>query len=393
MHSRHDGSEMTGKGHVGSVLISGASFAGLATAWWMNRLGFTVTIVEVAPGLRKGGTPVDIREGVIDVVRRMGLLDRIIAASLPPRPTEFLDARGIPLAQLQTEEGKAHQEDQQWEIERDTLLDMLFDRVRDDVEFLFENSIASLEETSNEVIVTLASGTRRSFSLLVGCDGTHSAVRRLCFGEESSYSLFLENYFSLTIVDKLLLAENTSQVFSLPGKTIMLNAYHGKTDIAFAFFSPEEIAYDRRNRTQQKQLISERFAGEGWRTQELLGEMDGCADFYFDKLCQIRMGEWTQGRVALVGDAGYCPSPAAGMGGSMALLGAAALADALERHPGDPRNAFREYDRNLRPIVEEIQTGAVEFGLKMFLPRSEEQIRERNAQLNLHEAAPDSLHG
>jgi 2-polyprenyl-6-methoxyphenol hydroxylase-like FAD-dependent oxidoreductase len=56
-----------------SVIVSGASFAGLAAAWWMNRLGYAVTVVEVGKALKKGGTPVDIREGVVDVVKRMGL--------------------------------------------------------------------------------------------------------------------------------------------------------------------------------------------------------------------------------------------------------------------------------------------------------------------------------
>ncbi|SEN96557.1 hypothetical protein [Paenibacillus sp. OV219] len=58
----------------------------------------------------------------------------------------------------------------------------------------------------------------------------------------------------------------------------------------------------------------------------------GCENsktFYFDKLCQMKMPSWTKGRVALVGDAGYCASTAAGMGGSLAIDGAAALADAF----------------------------------------------------------------
>ncbi len=58
-----------------SVLISGASFAGLAAAWWMHKLGYSVTVVEIAKGLRKGGTPVTIRDGVIDVFRRMNVLE------------------------------------------------------------------------------------------------------------------------------------------------------------------------------------------------------------------------------------------------------------------------------------------------------------------------------
>ncbi len=110
--------------------------------------------------------------------------------------------------------------------------------------------------------------------------------------------------------------------------------------------------------------------------------MSRCDDFYFDKVCQIRMQTWTKGRVALVGDAGYCPSPAAGMGGSMAILGAGALADAFKKYPNDYRRAFQEYDKGLRPIVEEIQTQAVEVGLKMFAPKTEEAIRQRNSHLN-----------
>ena len=130
-------------------------------------------------------------------------------------------------------------------------------------------------------------------------------------------------------------------------------------------------------------MIAEHFAGQGWRTRELLDEMNRCDDFYFDQLCQIRMGSWSKGRVSLVGDAAYCPSPAAGMGGSVAILGAAALADALQKYPDNLRKAFQEYDEGLRPIVEAIQSQAVEIGLEMFMPRSEEAIQRRNMQLGL----------
>jgi 2-polyprenyl-6-methoxyphenol hydroxylase-like FAD-dependent oxidoreductase len=363
-----------------SVLVSGASFAGLASAWWMNKLGYSVTVVEIAKCLRKGGTPVNIREGVIAVVRRMNLLDRIIAASLPPRLMTFLDAHGLPLP---LDLSLAEEPEEEYEIERDVLLDMLFTEVKADVDFLFGNSIWGMEESADEVAVTFANGEQRSFSLVLGCDGTHSAVRKMWFGEESSFLVFLQCYFSLTIVDKLLLEEDTSQMLNVPGKTVMLNAYNGKTDISFCFFSENEIDYDRRKQQEQKRRISENFQAEGWRTRELLDEMSRSDDFYFDKLCQIRMQSWSKGRVALVGDAGYCPSPAAGMGGSVAILGAAALADALQKHPADLKTAFQEYDDNFRPIVEGIQTQAVEFGLEMFLPKSEEAIQRRNMQLSI----------
>ncbi len=80
-----------------------------------------------------------------------------------------------------------------------------------------------------------------------------------------------------------------------------------------------------------------------------------------------------------MGDAGYCASPAAGMGGSLAIVGATALADAFTKHPGDLEAAFQEYDESLRPFVENVRARAVNFGLAMFVPRSEEAIQKRNA--------------
>ena len=365
-----------------NVLVSGASFAGLATAFWMNRLGYRVTVVEVGKGLKTGGSPVDIKEGTVDIMKRMGLLERIQASSLKAKAVDFLDVEGVRIARTPAQSGGAQGSNPEYEIERDALLHMMFEEVKSDVEFLFDDSIARLEETADEVAVTFKSGRQRSFSLLFGCDGNHSSVRRMCFGEESAYSHFLQNYFSITIVDKLLIEEDTAQMYNVPGKVVMLNAYNNKTDIIFCFYSEKEVPYSYRDQEEQRGIILQQFGGEGWRTRELLEELSRCRDFYFDKMCQIRMPSWTKGRVALVGDAGYCASPAAGMGGSLAIVGATALADAFQKHPGNFEMAFQEYNNSLRPFVEDVQAQAVNFGLEMFIPRSEEAIQRRNAQFS-----------
>jgi 2-polyprenyl-6-methoxyphenol hydroxylase-like FAD-dependent oxidoreductase len=366
-----------------SVLVSGASFAGLATAFWMNRLGYKVTVVEIGKGLNTGGSPVDIKDGTVNIMNRMGLLERIQASSLKAKGIDFLDVEGVKIARMPPQPADPQDSNPEYEIERDTLLHMMFEEVRDDVEFVFGDSIARLDESADEVAATFKSGTKRSFSLLFGCDGNHSSVRKMCFGEESAYSYFLQNYFSITIVDKLLIEEDTAQMYNVPGKTVMLNAYNNKTDIIFCFYSEEEISYSYRDQEEQRGVILQQFNGEGWRTRELLEELSRCRDFYFDKMCQIRMPSWTKGRVALVGDAGYCASPAAGMGGSLAIVGATALADAFQKHPVDFEKVFQEYNDSLRPFVEDVQAQAVSFGLEMFVPRSEEALQRRNANFTI----------
>jgi len=362
------------------VLVSGASFAGLSAAYWMNKLGYDVTVVEISKGLKMGGTPVNIRGNTVDIVKRMGIFEQIRANTLRMELWEFKNADDVTEGSMTMQrEGDTLPEDE-FEIERDTLLNMLYDIVKEDVTFIFNDTITTISETNDNVQVTFKSGAQDTFDLLFGCDGIHSAVRKIWFGDEAKYLHFLGQYFSITIVNKLLIKENTAQFYNVPDKAVMLNAYNNKTDIILAFRSDEEIPYDYRNEEQQRQIIREQFAGQSWRTAALLEEVKNSGSFYFDKLCQIKMPSWTKGRVALVGDAGYCASPAAGMGGSLAIDGAAALADAMQQHKGQYEAAFREYNIAFRPFIEEVQEEAVRMGLASLVPRTEEAIRQRNMQ-------------
>ncbi|OAS16735.1 FAD-dependent monooxygenase [Paenibacillus oryzisoli] len=358
-----------------NVLVSGASFAGISTAYWMKHLGYNVTVVEIAKGLKKGGTPVNIRENTVDIVKRMGLLDEIKSNKINMELIEFKNSEDV----TEKVELRVDLAEDEYEIERDVLLNIMFNSVKDDVEFIFGDSIVSMKEDSNGVDVAFKGGQKRSYDLVFGCDGIHSAVRKLCFGEEAEYSHFLGTYFSITIVDKLLIRENTTQMYNEPGKAVMLNSYNNKTDIVLCFSSEKEIPYDYRNEEGQRTIIMNQFAGLGWRTPELLEEVKNSQTFYFDKLCQMKMPSWTKGRVALVGDAGYCASPAAGMGGSLAIDGAAALADAFQECDGDYELAFQAYNKSFRPFIEEVQANAAQF-VDFLVPRTEEAIRQRNLQ-------------
>ncbi len=363
------------------VLIAGASFAGLVSAFWMRRLGYTVTVVETAPGLKRGGTPVDIREGTVDIMKRMGLFEQVRARRLPSRSLSFKDASGATIAGMAARVEDTREPDADCEIDRDVLLDILFERVRNEVEFRFGDSIAGLRQTEEAVEVGFRSGLRCSYAFVIGCDGNHSALRRLCFGPEADYAFFMQHYFALAVVDKLLLDPQTTHIINLPGVAVMLNAYDDKTDVVLAFFAEREIPYDYRDVARQRQITTAHFPDIGPGTPALLEALTGSPNFYFDRFCQIRMPAWHRGRVVLVGDAAYCASPAAGMGGSLALVGASALAEAFTMYPDDIQQAFREYDRRLRPFIEQVQANAIDEGLPMFVPRTEDAIRARNAHV------------
>lgn len=360
---------------IKNVLISGASFAGLTTAYWMNQLGYQVTVVEIGSSLKKGGTPVDIKDRTLPIMKRMGLFEQIKAQRIGPEKWEFKNAADETGYSLMIKKPGEEFPDDEFEIERDTLLEMLHQLIKDDVELIFNNSVAALTETADHMEVTFKDGSQGKYSFVFGCDGVHSTVRKIWFGHEADYMHFLGQYFSITVVDKLLVENGTYQMYSVANKGAALYAHNNKTDVIFTFRPDQEIDYDFRDPEQLKAIVSNQMKGMGWRAAELEGELLKSSSFYFDKFCQVKMPSWTKGRVALVGDAAYCASPAAGMGGSLAIIGATALADAFANHLQNYLKAFEAYHTQLSPFIEEIQALAVQT-LDKLLPSTELEALE-----------------
>ena len=178
------------------VLVVGASFAGLATAWWMTHLGYRVTVIEISNGLRKGGTPVDIEGETIDVLTRMGMIDAVRDKALPPREFQFRDADDSIIGEMPPQTAA---QSERYEIHRDDLLEILFASVRDKVELTFGRSIKKLTNERESVAVTFDDGSDGAYELVFGCDGNRSRTRRLAFGDEVRFSHFMGGYFFIKV--------------------------------------------------------------------------------------------------------------------------------------------------------------------------------------------------
>jgi 2-polyprenyl-6-methoxyphenol hydroxylase-like FAD-dependent oxidoreductase len=241
------------------------------------------------------------------------------------------------------------------EVMRGDLSSMLVELTRD-VEYLFGDSITSLVDGPDGVAVTFEHAQPRTFDLAIGADGLHSNVRRLAFGQESQFVRDLGYQVSIFAVPNHLGLDREELIYSVPGRTV--NLYSTKQTAGakalFLFKAPEQ-AVDRRDVAAQKAYVVDEFTGAGWETDRLLAEIDNTDDFYFDAVAQVRMDGWTRGRVALVGDAGYCPCFASGQGTSLAMVGAYVLAGELAAANGDHEVAFAAYDRAMATFVEKNQ--------------------------------------
>lgn len=106
-----------------------------------------------------------------------------------------------------------------------------------------------------------------------------------------------------------------------------------------------------RDPAEQRRLVAEVAADLRWEVPRFLAALDDTEVFHYDVVAQIKMDRWSNDRVALLGDAGYCCSPLTGQGTSVALTAAYVLAGELHRADGDHRAAYPVYERRLREHV------------------------------------------
>ncbi|MEU0299253.1 FAD-dependent monooxygenase [Streptomyces sp. NPDC006175] len=342
-----------------TVLVSGGGIAGPALACWLNRHGFAVTVVERGTGLRPGGQAVDVRGVALDVIERMGLLPEARAARTTMRGMSVLDADGKEIhrsTEATYSSGRLDSDD--IEVLREDLVRMIHERTREDVEYLFGDTVTALDEDEKGVRVDFARAESRTFDLVVGADGLHSTVRRLAFGPEERFSHHLGSYLSVFGTDNFLALEDW-QVWLRDGDIgYGIMPVRGNTELRVAFgFESGPLARDA---DALRGIVTERLASLRWEGARLAEAALHAPDFYCDAMAQIRMDHWSRGRVALLGDAGYCPSPLSGQGTSLALVGAHVLAGCLAQSPGDHAAAFTRYEERMRPFVALNQSLATE---------------------------------
>src|SRR5271166_5940207 len=250
------------------VLISGASIAGPVLAYWLNRYGFGVTVVERAPAPRKtGGHAVDLFRPAMQIVTKMGLLEAI-RAKVTGTDVLVINREGAKPVSVDLREVYTAVSDNHVEIMRDDLSEIFYDATRRDVEYLFADSITSISDDGD---VGFEHGARRRFDIVVGADGLHSNVRALTFGPESLFSTWIGAYLAVVLVPDYLgldgVMETTGEVGRIVG--VYSAAHMDDARAVFLFRTGEPLDCHHRDVPTQKLLLRRHFGDMGW-------EVPGC---------------------------------------------------------------------------------------------------------------------
>jgi 2-polyprenyl-6-methoxyphenol hydroxylase-like FAD-dependent oxidoreductase len=364
------------------VLISGAGIAGLTLAFWLERAGMRVTIVERAVRQRSSGSPVDVRGRAAAIAERMGILAHLRERATNVSGIRFVDASGRVAARVDTAAQQRASGSRDVEIARSDLAAILQSACADDAELLFEDAIRSIAQDGDGVDVTFERAAPRRFDLVVGADGLHSAVRRLVFGIEQRFvrhaGLYVATLPLAKVFDEI---GRDITMYNAPGRSATIHPARDTPLAAFIFWKDALPGFDHRDLASQRRLLEQTYGDDGWHVPALLDEMRASSDFYFDSVSRVRIPTWSAGRVVLVGDAASCVS-LLGDGSTLAMIGGYSLATTLAECDGAFAHAFRVYEAQHRRLVEPRQR-LMQLAASLLVPRTGVGIRLRNAALRM----------
>lgn len=359
--------------------IVGAGIAGPTLTYWLSRYGHEPTLIEKAPRLRTGGYVVDFWGGGYAVAERMGLTAELHATGYAVREVRLVDRNSRRVGGFSAEPFRRNVDGRFVTVPRGDLSAMIYRSIDSRAETLFGETVSAIEQHDAGVRVTLEGGGSRHFDLLIGAGGIHSPVRDLVFGPQSRFETDLGYRVAAFEAEGYRPRDELVYLaYTLPGRMIARFAMRDeKTMFLFVFTADHMSGPEPQDVSQAKATLHQVFGNAGWECPEILRQLDGASDVYFDRTSQIVMDHWSDGRVALIGDAAAAVSLLAGEGTGLAMVQAYTLAGELNRARADHQDAFRRYERQLRPVVEARQRSARAFAT-MFTPRTALGLWTRN---------------
>lgn len=367
------------------MLISGAGIAGPTLAYWLAHYGWKPVLIERADRFRTGGYVIDFWGSGYEIASRMGILPAVKQAGYEVRELRIVDARGRRIAGANVDGFLRITGGRYVSLQRGDLAASIFGTLEDRVETIFGDAIERMEQRANGVHVEFERGTACDFDLVVGADGLHSRVRELMFGSKDPSEKYLGIGAAAFEIDRYSPRDELVYVmYSEVGRqAARFSMRDDRTMVLLTFLDRDGEPLPDPN--DQRALLHDRFAGCRWEIPEMLRALDRAGDWYFDRVSQVRIEPpqaWSQGRIALVGDAASCVSLLAGEGCGLAMTAAYILAGELYRAGGDYAAAFERYQQRFGPLVRAKQRAALRFA-SSFAPKTRVSLWLRNATIDL----------
>ncbi len=346
-----------------NILIAGAGVAGFTCAGLLRQRGLQPDIIEKEPsekfnktGYMLGLLPVGGR-----VLTELDLKKNYFDRSIEMKHYEIHKEDGTlnksyALDFINEDYGSYRG------IEREKLIDVLLQKTGTDG-IRFGTTISHIHQTDDQAEVEFSDGTRSSYDLIIVADGLYSPTRSLLWNDDEyayedmhwgGWVAWLEH-------------QKTDTYKEYWGASSFMGLYPVKGRTGIFLGGPVDDIKSKGLR----QFVADI---KGWviPEQKILHEaldvLVTTDNPYFWHFRDCRTKAWVKDRVVLLGDAACGFLPTAGVGASMAMDSASALADELSRtDKAHPSYGLKLYTKRQQERVEKAQDDSRNLGKMMFV--------------------------
>lgn len=362
------------------AVICGAGIAGLTLAWWLERSGWDVTVIEIAPGFRDEGYMIDFFGPGYRTAESMDLIPALRDVAYRVPDICWVRPDGGVIGCVDYELFRRFAGGRLLSVMRPDLEHLLADAVADRCDLRFGVSIDAVTLSDDGVDVRYTDGSSQQADLLIGADGIHSRVRDLVFGPEHRYLRPLGFHTAVHLFRDDELHRRLNGSFRIITTIDRQAVCYALRDGNIAAFYTHRTG-EREHPDDPRSTIREVYAGMGPVIDRVVAQCPSPDDIYYDVVAQIEMPAWQNQRVVLVGDACGAVSLLAGQGASLAMAGSAVLTDELRR-TRDVGAALSAYEARVRPVVE-VKQAAGRATAKWFAPANRTMLAVRDLAVRI----------
>jgi len=352
-----------------NILISGGGIAGLTAAKFLSKQGHNITVIDKASSFSKVGFLISLKSFGVKIMDELGLSAKIQEESSPSEFVSFLEANDEVIQHISYEKMNENIE-RSVLISRGGLHHVLYEDIKDHVNLIFNTTISHLDQEENKTNVTLSDGKMIEADLVIISEGLRSPTREKYFKDckvEDFNTLYmggrLKQAHSYNVgAFKIYIDVNQMlSIYPIAQNEIAVQCYIYDTGTLSASY---ENASD---------LFQNSFRGYSGEVQDLISKFAKNGIMFVDKMGMVNAPDLMNGNVVLLGDAGYCPTALSGMGASLSIYGAKALAYFISINAVDLALACNRYNALMQPVIKKFQTNAKN-NASSFIPKNKEQL-------------------
>jgi salicylate hydroxylase len=359
-----------------TIVVAGAGIGGLTASLALAAQGFRVVVLEKAERLEEAGAGLQLSPNASRILVDLGLQPRLAARAVTPDAISIMSARGggeiarLPLGEAASFRVGAPY----WVVHRADLQAALAAHVNDnpDIELRLGCQFEDVTAHAKGLTVVQRRGMTRHQELasaLVGADGIWSAVRHHLFPEVQPQFSGLIAWRGTLEATQLPREYTSARVQLWMGPNAHLVAYPISGARQINVVAVVAGTWNRPGWSAPGEIseIKNAFAASTWPgpARMMISAVDDWRKWALFTVPEG--GQWTDGAIALLGDAAHAMLPFAAQGAGMAIEDAAVLAKCLGEAAGESAAnipaALKRYARLRHARVTRIQRTARRNGM------------------------------